>query len=354
MFLLLSALTSVLECAPLLAGAALGLPPWQLLALCLAYQLGNLFPTPFRLGRRALPGIAASALLLSPLPGLCGGVPLLWWGTSLLTVFCLSCTFQSVRACQKSATGTALKRLARVLGFLLTPLAARCIPAVFAVCSVLVLAALTPAEPRTASTPDIPPLCRMLPENPGLPIMLWHQLHYFIYAHSMILTVRRMTGRPTLTMALFAFTWVTYLSVEPWIKRSRGGRGLTVSEHVTLVLRGHAFLFILLLLLPIVRTPAAAACLWALTGLGGGTVFAISALCRAAPGYQKDALDLTENLGHIGGTLIAVLYLLLFPGGLTYLPWLSALCAAAVFSLSHAHFLRGGGCLAHEDSNGSR
>ena len=65
MFYLLSLITGVLKCGWIAYGAAALLPLWQILCYPLAYHVGNLFPQPFSLGKRALYIFGGAALICS-------------------------------------------------------------------------------------------------------------------------------------------------------------------------------------------------------------------------------------------------------------------------------------------------
>lgn len=336
MFLMLSTITALLECGPVFLGICLGYSPGQLLSLCLAYQFGNLFPVPFRLPRNALMGITFLAAILLVLAGFSTELPLLQWILYLAGLMLLSCTTQSIRAKIKGQAGTVKKRLCRVAGFFLAPLMSYIPHLILLICCLIVLSALRHTPEKAFRSDTVSISCNIVLKNSCYKIMLWHQLHYFIYAYAMILLVYDRTNKPFGTMLLFAGTWLTYLMTEPLLTRIHPnllGRLSSRSLYTAIILGGHSFLLFLLLLIPNVST-ISLIILWILTGFGGGTVFAITALCKQSAAYEKKHLELTENIGHFAGTAFAALFGALFPQNLSSLSYVSALCVIVVLALT--------------------
>lgn len=383
MFLILSTMTALLECGSIFLGMGLGYCPGLTLSFCLAYQAGNLFPIPFCLRRGALRNMALVSLLSLCLAPFMGDLFVLQWLLYFTGILLLSCTIQSIRAGMRTQVSTVKKRLSRVAGFLLAPLPAYAPFPLLPLCCLVVLFSFRRIPDSGTSAP--PRICRQKTESAAggrrtvYTIMLWHQLHYFIYAYGMLLYAHSLTGNPFLTMLLFACTWLTYLSTEPLVKylgrtlrkpcaspsdtpepvdlwQSSGNAGASpsdtpepvelwqssenagVSPSVTsgptaATLAGHTFLLLILLLLPNVPDWLFIL-LWILTGFGGGTVYAVTALCTHSPAYSKDRLVLTENLGHFAGTGLAVAWACLFPQRLPQLSYPAAFCVLAVIVLT--------------------
>ncbi|MCM1561676.1 MAG: hypothetical protein NC123_19405 [Butyrivibrio sp.] len=330
MFLILSTMTALLECGSIFLGIGLGYSPGRAFSLCLAYQAGNLFPIPFRLRIDALRKVTLlSALLLCVAPFL-NIFSSLQWGLYFTGILLLSCAAQSVRAEMKTRIGTVRKRFARIAGFLLAPLPAYIPFPLLLLCCLIVffsLGRLTDCAKATdIPAPKLHSVCT---------IMLWHQLHYFIYAYGVLLYAYRITGNPFLTMLFFACTWLTYLSAEPLAKLLQHtfpksfGTFSGASFYTKMILAGHAVLLLILLLLPNVPY-GLFLFLWILTGFGGGTVFAITGLYRHSSSYMKEQLVLTENLGHFMGTGFAVVWTLVFPKCLLQLSYPAAICVLMV------------------------
>ena len=345
MFLILSAMTALLECGSIFLGICLGYSPGRILSLCLAYQFGNLFPIPFCLRRKALLNTVYLAFAALCIAQFLDTRPLFQWIFYFLGIMMLSCTIQSVRSEMKVQISTVRKRTARIIGFTLAPFMMYAPFLILSVCCLIVLFSLKHTIQISASDSSLSHFFKAMAKNDCYKIMLWHQLHYFIYAYAMILIVYQMTNKPFLTMLLFACTWLTYLITEPFIKYiCRSCPRLTytigsISGNIAIILIGHTFLMLILLLLPNVSLKVFIP-LWILAGFGGGTVFAISALCSQTSTYKKENLTFTENIGHFVGTATSVTWISLFPQNVRHISYLSALCVLIVLLLTAKKHLR--------------
>lgn len=296
MFYLLSLLTGVLECGWIAFGAAHGLPLWQILCYPLAYHVGNLFPSPFSLSRNVL----RIMCILSAIAGiLMFTVQLSERSVFVLTcttLFLLSAVIQSVRSGLKSDGNRLLKRIFRVGGFALAPLAAVVPAAILGFSSIAALLALNEYM-------GCPGITRMTGQNGFSLVMVFHQLHYFFYAHitlaamSLLLSNGSSAGTVYATL-LFCGTWVTYMSVEPIVSR-------LTDRIIPVFFAGHIGIGILLFVMHCVTSLPVFIMLWLLTGLGGGVVYTISARAKANNSYQKDSMTIAENIGHTLGLLTA-------------------------------------------------
>ena len=348
MFLILSTMTALLECGPIFLGIGLGYSPGQTLSFCLAYQAGNLFPVPFYIRVGTLRKSALLSTLLLCFAPFMNASSFLQWGLYFTGILLLSCTTQSIRAEMKTQVSTTRKRLARIAGFLLAPLLAYAPFHLLLLCCLVVLFSLEQcgSYAKTVSTPTPPgkvtliTYAGMAQKSHSLyAVMLWHQLHYFIYAYGVLLYAYQITGNAFLTMLFFACTWLTYLSTEPLAKLLRQTFPKSVaavsdtSGYITAIRAGHTFLLVILLLLPNLSNELFFF-LWILTGFGGGTVFAITALCRYSTTYTREQLVLTENLGHFIGTGFAVIWASVFPQYLPRLSYPAAFCVLTVIVLT--------------------
>lgn len=339
MYLLLSTMTALLECGPIFLGICLGYGPGRILSFCLAYQFGNLFPVPFCLRRKTLFSTIYFSLAVLCLAEFSHKFPLLQWILYLLGIMLLSCTTQSIRAAMKNRTSTVKKRTARVIGFLLAPLMGYAPFFLLNVCCFIVLLAISHISEKNIPANHFVLSCKTIRKDRRYKIMLWHQLHYFIYAYAMIILVYQTTNRPFFTMLLFACTWLTYLSTEPLLSclqhfHHASLDKLPSTHRITFtILGGHTFLLLILLLLPNTKS-FFQIILWLLTGFGGGTVFAITSLCKRSAAYQKEQLEFTENIGHFTGTALALIWALLFPQSMSDLSYLSAFCVIMVIILT--------------------
>ena len=297
MFYLLSLLTGVLECGWIAFGAAHSLPLWQILCYPLAYHIGNLFPKPFSLNRnilRVMCFLSAVTGALTFVPRLSGrAVSVL----TCVTLFLLSAVIQSVRSGLKSDGNRLLKRVFRVGGFAIAPLAA-VIPSVILVfSSSAALLALRKYEGK-------PGVTRMTGQYGFSLVMIFHQLHYFFYAHITLAAMSLLLthdGAPGFVYAalLFCGTWVTYMSVEPIVSK-------LTNRLLPVFFSGHICVGILLLVMHRVTSVPLFITLWLATGLGGGVVYTVSARAKAQKCFDKNSMTIAENIGHTLGLLIAV------------------------------------------------
>ena len=298
-FYLLSMITGVLECGWIAYGAVHGLPLWQILCFPLAYHLGNMFPKPFSLGKRALAVLsglccAASVAMLFPV---FSGKAL--FGITCALLACLSAVIQSVRSDLKSDGNRLLKRLFRVGGFVVSPVAAF-LPAITLVAvSVFALVAAVRHYSGEAG------MTRMTLQKGFSTVMICHQLHYFFYAH---ITLAAMSLRLTSMLPkwgcvcaalLFCGTWITYMSVEPLVSKRTAGL-------LPVFLVGHVGIGLLLSCMGFVTDLPLFILMWIITGFGGGVVYTISGMAKKADSFDKTSMTIAENIGHTLGLLTAV------------------------------------------------
>ncbi len=297
MFYLLSLLTGILECGWIAFGAAHSLPLWQILCYPLAYHFGNLFPKPFSLNRSmlrimcflsAMAGILTFAVQLSE-----KAVFVL----TCISLFLLSAVIQSVRSGMKSDGNRLLKRVFRVGGFALAPLSAVVPSAILVLASIVAFLALHEYEGKLGIT-------RMTGQSGFSLVMIFHQLHYFFYAHITLAAMSLLLSHDSTigilyAALLFCGTWVTYMSVEPIVSR-------LTSRILPVFYAGHIGIGILLYTMHFVTSLPLFIVLWLVTGFGGGVVYTISARAKATGSYQKDSMTIAENIGHTLGLLTAV------------------------------------------------
>ena len=303
MFHLLSLLTGVLEIGWIAFGVANSFPMWMTLCFPLSYQLGNLFPKPFSVSDRLLRATAFTALLTSLLSGFGFGESVRFLMTCL-SLFLLSAVIQSVRSGLKTDGNRLKKRIFRVIGFAVSPLAPFIPTAILVFTSIVAIYSLRGHKSHYRVSP-------MSMQQGFSIVMLCHQLHFFIYVHSMftvaaLTLAKRFTSFGTFfgifTAAVFLCgSWITYMSVEPLAVKTK-------ADVRKVFYFGHIFVCAILLAMSIVgNTSGSFPILWLLTGFGGGAVYTVSELAKSAGAYDKDAMDAYENLGHVIGLLIAVL-----------------------------------------------
>ncbi len=310
MFYLLSLITGVLECSWIAFGAIHSLPLWQILCYPLAYHIGNLFPTPFSLNRGYLYLISIIALMCIVVTFTVSGTA----GTILtyIALFGISAVIQSVRSGLKSDGNRLMKRVFRVGGFALAPLAAF-IPSATLLASAII--ALYSLKDYIGSCK----INKITGQDGYSSVMIFHQLHYFFYAHSTLAAMSLMFVREGSVKGvifgtlLFCGTWVTYMSVEPIVSK------LTVRT-LPVFYAGHIGISILLLTMSFVNDTPLFIALWLMTGFGGGVVYTIAAKAKSVGSYDKDSMTISENIGHTLGLL-------------------SATCAAAIFGEQSPHIM---------------
>lgn len=200
MFYLLSLLTGMLECGWIGFGFIGGYPMWRILGFPLVYQVGNLFPKPFAIGRKLLPVLAAVSCVGSVTVACMKKGSLMYDIITLICIATLSAELQTLRGTMKAGAGKVLKRVCRVAGFAFSPLAA-----FFPGLVLILISAVSAIEVIrvTASKSDFGESRGIVwAGTAGLPIfrnafgitMLFHQLHYFIYAYAVLVFMMSRVG----------------------------------------------------------------------------------------------------------------------------------------------------------------
>lgn len=295
LFYMLSLFTGVLECGWILKGVVQGFPLWQILCFPLAYHLGNLFPKPFSLGKWELFGLSAVSASL--------GLFMIFdkddnFFFICLCLFCLSACMQSVRSDLKSDGNRLLKRVFRVSGFFFALSAIYFSEWILLAFSFFMMFVIFKNYNKKSG------ISRFHGQGGFSAVMLFHQLHYFFYAHITLLTMAQKIG---ILWAVFLFcgTWLTYMSVEPLVSR-------LTSRVQPVFYMGHIGICLLLFVLHFVENRALFAALWLVTGFGGGVVYTISEKAKSVKSFDKDSMTISENIGHTSGLLTAVCVSVMF------------------------------------------
>lgn len=147
-------------------------------------------------------------------------------------------------------------------------------------------------------------ITRMTGQNGFSLVMIFHQLHYFFYAHITLTAMSLLFSRVSTTgivyaALLFCGTWITYMSVEPIVSR-------LTNRILPMFYIGHIGIGVLLFVMHDVTSVPLFIVLWLVTGFGGGVVYTISAKAKDTGNYQKDSMTIAENIGHTPGLLTAV------------------------------------------------
>ncbi len=297
MFYLLSFITGVLECGWIAYGAVHSFPIWQILCYPLAYHLGNLFPKPFSLNRRCLLMMFVISFITGSLTFIKQLSESVIFVLTYISLFLLSTIIQSIRSELKSDGNRLMKRIFRVSGFALVPLATIAPSVILLTASAIAFCGLKWYNGDYE-------INRMKWQNGYSVVMIFHQLHYFFYAHitlaAMSLRLRESSSIGIVyAVLLFCGTWVTYISVEPIVSK--------LTSKVTHVFyAGHIGISVLLFVMHLVTSKPLFIILWLITGFGGGVVYTISAKAKSDSSYHKESMTISENIGHTLGLLTAV------------------------------------------------
>lgn len=294
-FLILSLLSGVAELGGVYLGITWGLPIHFIILLPLFYQVGNLLTN--ILPSKAFWGIAVAGIVFVLLV-IYSWYPSLWiFAVQLaLTSYCI----QLVRSRNKRSCATWLKRSFRVAGFALSPLMCFKNGQVIILLSMIlcIFSLIRETLSRDAKKVALPTR-----KNKTLEIslvMVFHQLHYFIYSYMIPIYVSQKTGNLVASALLFSLSWVIYLIPQTIAEK------LHIIHYKTMFFCCHAFLGLCMAAMSISAyfdNISLVLLFWILTGLGGGSVFCIKHL------YKKSApanMDLSENIGHFLGPILAI------------------------------------------------
>lgn len=299
MYYLYSCVSGSLEIGIVYGGILQGYPLWKVLLLGLAYQIGNMVPIPCTLSKkeRCL-GIAVLIALWGVRYSSSNAVISYWCLVGIIII--LSGLIQSVRTGFSFAGEKWKKRLFRVLGFG-TALFYGIDPEI-CVMSTSILMVLTEFFIRKYIESE--KYCALN----GMHInrtMLFHQIHYFVYAYSMIGLACGLVQYNEFSVIYFVASWLTYLMTEPILKRFGHRKCLW---YLTV---GHVMLAALLIFTSYAAVKGSILffLLWILSGFGGGTVFCIKPVEQERGGnISAESWTLSENLGHVLGSLTACIW----------------------------------------------
>jgi hypothetical protein len=252
-------------------------------------------------------GVFCFALALLPLP------PPAVLAASLLGTVLISACIQSARSVMKSGAPKILKRSARIVGF---ALGFFCTPNLAVAATVLTVLSATAVLRRVPGIKARVVLPRLNFLNI---VMVFHQMHYFVYCYAVFIAVFERGGRAAAILA-FLLSWIVYLLSPLLYRKAKDLRAVFFTGHSLLVaiLTG-------LYLAPLLPVKIV---LYLLTGVGGTTEFCIGGLGKKWGVYNEDAQNFSENLGHVLG-VASCLILFSICGDLKI-----SLLFAAVFALA--------------------
>lgn len=317
-FLILSGFSGVIELGVVFLGINLGLPIPTVISLPISYQLGNIMKD-FLPRKQKLCGVlSAIAFMLGVLLyGRYHYIPFV-----IQLILCSYC-IQMSRSTQKSTCPVWLKRIFRVGGFAISPIMLIANGQVVLLICMAYCCILMIKSPEMLEN-------KQIKERKKLSfVMIFHQLHYFVYTYIMPIYVFRLTNSYVLSGLAFAATWVVYLLPQTIAERLR------MKQYTLIFFVCHSFLAVCMGMISYTSTHGAtlaALTLWLLTGVGGGSVFCIKHLTKH---YSNLDMELSENIGHVLGPVVAVLLCYSFPEReVTYLSLAS--CIFVVLALLSA------------------
>ena len=284
-YLLLSALSGTLELGVIVFGLLLGFPLTLTLALGFSYQFGSAVKDNIR-----LPSALCYALLMLAAATVCVASNFPWL---LLVVTALaSVSLQTLRdQAFKEEVSTTLKRVARILGFLIAPL----LQSYFTLSVLMALIMILGIPVLVKGFCSWKISIMKLPDLTRIELtMLSHQMHYFSYCYLVPVLFFLMLPVQYIGVA-FVLGWLSYTFTP--LKQMRNDWAAVVSGHIVVVGALVTILFS--------QTLGQLGLGWILSGLGGGTVVALRHLGLYS-GASERSMDLWEGYGHLAGAALSV------------------------------------------------
>ena len=286
-FLLFSFLSGVLELGTVLRYFNEGYPLWNIFLMASMYQLGNLLFLPERLQPSLARGLGMVNGIVSVVCMYSGNLFPEAFGI-VLTSLCI----QIVRAEHKENCPTWIKRTFRIGGFLFSPVMVFYGPAVMVIISILAAVLIVTGNDGTVQK-------RRTKNRTISFVMVYHQIHYFIYTYIMPLTVIYLTKNIYMSVFLYVLTWLVYLLPE-WVLKKNARYDAKRIFFICHLLLG--VLMAVLSMSFLTENIWAGLCAWMLTGAGGGSVFCIKELTEANAVCN---MPLSENIGHFLGSVLS-------------------------------------------------
>lgn len=326
-FLLLSFLSGTVELGAVYLGITMQQPVYIIMLFPLFYQIGNVLMD-------IIPRKKTLHVWFLIIVGVLIVINSLHFSYYLFCIqlLCSSYCLQLYRLKYKKKCPTWLKRCFRIGGFAASPIMTIFHgQIVFSLVFLLCLSVHLVSKEVTNAT-EITEYNDAQDERKHLStVMLFHQLHYFVYTYVMPIYMFRLSGSIILSALSFSITWVVYLLPQVLTDKYR------LKNFRIIFFCCHLFLLLCLVLIGVgfcTNNPVVALAGWFFTGLGGGSVFCISHLTRY---YETIKMDYSENLGHFGGPFIAfILCRIYLDDAPNILPFVSAMCVflALLFALN--------------------
>ena len=300
-FLILIFLSGVIELGSVYIGIVHKLPIYMIIVLPLFYQVGNIMLS--IIPSRMMRDITFACLVLFLSFSYC--IYPSFWILAVQLAFDSYC-IQLVRMQHKSLCPTWLKRSFRIGGFALSPImllgGGQIILSLSAlICILLILRNFMMRKDNKEIVRE-----KKTKKVEVSMVMIFHQMHYFVYTYIMPIYVYQITGSVILSCFAFSLTWVLYLLPQTIAEKYNN------VNYKRMFFFCHFFLAVCMVIMAIsayFNRTAIVLLFWMLTGIGGGSVFCIRYLCKK---YEYIDMSFSENIGHFGGTLIAVLLCFIF------------------------------------------
>lgn len=332
-FLILSLFSGVIELGAVYIGIVHKLPMHLIIILPLFYQTGNLMMS-------LIPPKPSLNIILA---GIVCFLSLAYCRYPTLWILAIQLAFSSyciqlTRAQHKSICPTWLKRSFRIAGFALSPImllgdGQLILPLSMLLCVFLVY------KDIIAQSKDKKIIRGKETKVIGISmVMIFHQMHYFVYTYIMPIYIYQMTGNIIISGLIFSATWVVYLLPQTFAEK------FNIINYKKIFFICHIFLGLCMACIAIsayFNKIMYVLFFWLLTGFGGGSVFCIRYLSKK---YEFTDMDFSENIGHFFGPLVAVVLCFLFTEHIfAILPFISCIfvIVALIFSLyivKEAHY----------------
>ncbi|MFO1078010.1 MAG: hypothetical protein U1E73_09850 [Planctomycetota bacterium] len=289
-YLLLSTATGFVELGAVIGSLLAGCSQATVLVIALLYQIGAIFANPLRLPYGAYVACAGIAVV-------CAAVATQLQVFLLPAVIFFAVGTQGIRdaVLARHPVSTFAKRVSRVMGFALGGYFSLW-GLTTATIGVLAIGLLRGVRKKVHHDVTVPSGTGA--SKPWCIAMLVHQMHYFAYAYTLPPLFVRDYGFGTASGVAFALGWVTY-SGAPSILRK-------LPDFVVVTI-GHGVVALLLVSMAINHGSSTWVMIaWCATGLGGGTVYGIRRLAHGDNAQARNNMDGWENIGHVGGVLVAL------------------------------------------------
>lgn len=300
-FLILSLFSGIIELGGVFYSFKIGLDSQYTVIIALLYQLGNLFPVPLKLNKALL--IFFNSITFFSM-NLMYVYKINSWICFFIVYLLTTIIIQSLRAEGKAEVSTELKRTFRIMGFIISYL--------FSFKMLFIINLLTFI--LVFFYPKDKKFFCIYPKkiNSLGKIMIYHQVHYFSYVYILLIIFYKSNQLNLLKIAIyFSISWIVYTSI-PII--------ISSENYKKIFIFGHLYLTILLLMFFFVKNITIAIIFWTLSGIGGGTVFCIKKINKKSKKYMNnEEIIFYENIGHILGVIISLIFLIIFKNKLNYI-----------------------------------